>query len=100
MASDSRDIERMLEKVDPPRVVAGVHRDRLREELLERMHKAPAGREGARRAGSKEVDHEGISIGLAGGAAGVGLRRDRSVGGGGLGGGASGSTRAEELRGL
>ena len=45
MASDSRDIERMLEEVEPPRVVAGVHRDRLREELLERMHRARTGRE-------------------------------------------------------
>ena len=50
MASDSRDIERMLEEVEPPRVVAGVHRDRLGEELLERMHRARTRREGARRA--------------------------------------------------
>lgn len=53
MASDSRDIERMLEEVETPRVVAGVHRDRLREELLERMHRARSGREGARRAGAR-----------------------------------------------
>jgi hypothetical protein len=53
MASDSRDIERMLEKVEPPRVVAGVHRDRLREEIIETMHGAQAAREDARRAGAR-----------------------------------------------
>ncbi len=50
MASDNRDIERMLEEVEPPRVVAGVHRDRLREELLERMRQAPTGGKVARQA--------------------------------------------------
>ena len=50
MASDNRDIERMLEEVEPPRIVAGVHRDRLREELLERMRQAPTGGKVARRA--------------------------------------------------
>lgn len=43
MASDSRDIERMLEQVELPRVVTGVHRDRLREDLLQRMHGALTG---------------------------------------------------------
>ena len=73
MASDSRDIERMLEEVEPPHVVAGVHRDCLREELLERMHRARTGREGARRAGTGRWIMRGYRSDSFG-AAGVGLR--------------------------
>jgi hypothetical protein len=45
MASDDRDIERQLSQTEPPRLVAGVHRERLREDLLRRMHEASPNRE-------------------------------------------------------
>jgi hypothetical protein len=45
MASDYQDIERRLSEIEPPRVVAGVHRECLREDLLRRMHEAGPRRE-------------------------------------------------------
>ncbi|MDG3007401.1 hypothetical protein [Paludisphaera mucosa] len=46
MASDDRDIERRLSQAEAPRLVAGVHRVSLRDELMRRMEASPRRRAG------------------------------------------------------